>query len=216
MLAILSILIMLALGYAYLVEGLFTGFLMFCNVFLAGLIAFNFWEPLANQMDMLFLGSFLHGYEDWIALTGIFCLSLGLLRTLTHSLDNTLIEFDEHLQKAGGAIFGLVTGYLVAGFLICVLQTLPWHEKFLLFEPRLDPNQGPLGRVFPPDRVWLALMYRAGAEPFTNSEGLETFDQAGNFELRYQRHRRYNESRDPLPYTGEFDRELRRIPGASR
>jgi hypothetical protein len=59
-------------------------------------------------------------------------------------------------------------------------------------------------------------MHRAGAEPFTNSEGMETFDQGGSFEMRYQRYRRYNESRDPLPYTGEFERELGKIPGVLR
>jgi hypothetical protein len=210
MLAFLSVLIILAMGYAFLVEGLFTAFLMFCNVFLSGLIAFNFWEPLADQLDMMSAGTFFHGYEDWLALTLLFCVSLGILRTLTNTLDNTLIEFDEVIQRAGGAFFGLMTGYLLAGFLVCLLETLPWQEKFLSFEPRLDPNQGALGRVLPPGRVWLALMHRAGAVAFTNSEGEQTFDQYGTFELRFQRYRRYNESREAIPYGNEFEHEIHR------
>ena len=53
-LALLTIVLMVAVGYAYLREGLLTAFTMFCNVFLAGLIAFNFWEPVASLIEPIF------------------------------------------------------------------------------------------------------------------------------------------------------------------
>jgi hypothetical protein len=211
MLSFLTILLMVALGYAFLVEGIFTACLMCCNVFFAGLIAFNFWEPIANQLDTLFARSFMEGYEDWLTLVLLFALSLALLRTITNTLDNTLIEFDEYMQRIGGAIFGVVTGYLVSGFLICVLQTLPWHENFMNFDPILNANEGPLARLFPPDRVWLALMHRAGEVPLSAGDD-QTFDKFGTFELRYGRFRRFGESRPAYPYGGEFERELGRMP----
>src|SRR5947209_13108531 len=115
MLGFCTIVIMLAIGYAYLTEGMFTGFLMCVNVLIAGLVAFNFWEPLAAAMASGFQGGFLAGYEDMLALAVLFCGTLGALRTLTNNLTNTRIEFHEALQAAGGAFFGMLTGYLTAG-----------------------------------------------------------------------------------------------------
>src|SRR6266852_4062581 len=63
LLGFLTIAITLALAYAYYREGLFTAFTMFCNVFLGGLIAFNFWEPLAALLEPILAGTFLRGYE---------------------------------------------------------------------------------------------------------------------------------------------------------
>jgi hypothetical protein len=210
-LTFLTILIMLILAYIYLVDGLATAFTMFCNVFLAGLIAFNFWEPLADLLEPAFARSFFAGYEDALCLVILFSLTLGLLRLVTNSLSFAAIYFHPLLQNIGGAFSGLATGYLISGFLICVFQTLPWHERFMGFQPECDPKEPGLRQVLPPDRVWLALMHRAGLGPFAWGDK-PTFDPEATFELRYARFRRYGDSRAPLPYHGEFDKELRRSP----
>src|SRR5260370_33595967 len=84
------------------------------------------------------------------------------------------IEYPRALLRGGAVAFGLVTGYLVSGFLVCVLQTLPWHQNFMGFQyPQEYAKDYPtpaLRKVLPPDRVWLALMHRAGAYAFANSE----------------------------------------------
>jgi len=226
LLGILTLLFMLLVGYAYLREGVFTAFTMCCNVFIAGLVAFNFWEPLADMLDPTFGGSVLHGYEDAIVLVLLFIVTLGVLRSITNLLSRTQIRFPVGFQQGGGAFFGLITGYLISGFLVCVFQTLPWHENFMNFSPRRDAGtDGPLRRILPPDRVWLALMHRAGAYALSNDEdpkttGKEasgdryvhkyvTFDKYGTFEQRYARYRRYNDSRDASKYSGELDQELR-------
>lgn len=200
MLIVLTILIIAAVGYAFFVEGLFTAFVMFCNVFAAGLVAFNFWEPIAEAIGGL------GGYEDSLVLVLLFSLTLGLLRLTTHNIATNLIEFNFLMDKIGGALFGLATGYLISGFLACVFQTLPWHEKFMQFDYEVKPNEG-MRRIFPADRMWLALMRRAGAEPFATDEG-KTFDPFGTFELRYARYRRYADDREPLSYQGEFENEI--------
>jgi hypothetical protein len=64
-------------------------------------------------------------------------------------------------------------------------------------------------------------MRHAGAYPLSGTEDnpeaesafdrSATFDRHGTFELRYQRYRRHTASRPaPMPYQGEFDRELKR------
>jgi hypothetical protein len=212
MLVFLTILVMLLVAYAYLVEGLFTASLMFVNTFLAALLAFNFYEPLADQLESL---DALGGYEDAICLISIFSLVLILLRTITNYFADTLMDFPEIVQRAGGAIFGLLTGYLICGFLLCVLETLPWDENFMGYEGKADPAADAIRRYFPPDRVMMALMHRAGASTFDNRDDHLYNRAGGTFELRYARFRRYSE-RDkrttPRPYSGEFDPKKNLIP----
>ncbi len=221
LLGFLTVLIMVFVAYAYLREGLFTACTMAINVLLAGLVAFNFWEPLAALLDPMLAGSFLHGYEDAFCLVLLFSLVLGLLRALTNNLAGTRVQFEGWLQTGGGFLFGLLTGYLVSGFLICTFQTLPWHENFMFFEPKYEAGPEHLVRhVLPPDRVWLALMHRAGAYALSHREDPRmssspsyydryvTFDKYGSFEMRYARYRRYGDNREPLPYLGEFDQQV--------
>jgi hypothetical protein len=215
MLAFLSVLMVLALGYAYLVEGIFTAFLMCCNVTASGLVAFNFWEPVANQMESMFRGTFLQGYEDALSLVLLFTATLGALRVITNNLTNTRIEFDERVQGIGGAIFGMATGYLTAGFLACVLQTMPFQLNFMGFDARYDSQQGSMRRVLPSDRVWLAMMHYAGARPFSTGEYEPTFDQSGTFELRYARYRRFTDDGGPRAYGGELEQEMRARPSSA-
>ncbi len=186
MLEFLTIIVMGLLAYAYLVEGTFTAFVMCCNVMFAGIIAFNFWEPLASLLEPGMGG---YGYEDFLCLIVIFTLALGALRTITNLLCPTEVEFPPQIQRPGGALFGLLTGYLVCGFLVCALQTLPWHENFMHFKYYADPNAEAARRFLPPDRVWLSTMHRLGVGPLAT--GGETFDKNGDFEMRYARHRRY-------------------------
>ncbi len=206
MLGFFTILMMLGVAYAYLREGLLTAFAMLVNVILAGTIAFNFFEPLANMMEPTLSNTFFAGYEDAVCLIGIFAITLGILRTVTNSISATLVQFPAPLQRPGGAIVGLAVGYFTAGFLICVLQTLPWHQNFMSFEWEVKGGAADaIRRLLPPDRVWLALMHRAGAYPFSNQEeakGKEinslydkykTFDPEGVFELNYARYRRFND-----------------------
>jgi hypothetical protein len=211
---------MLLVGYAYLREGMFTAFSMCCNVFLSGLVAFNFWEPLATSLEPTLSGTPLQGYEDAFFLMLLFSFTLGVLRVTTNSLSRTHVRFPTGLQQSGGAVFGLLTGYLLSGFLICTLQTLPWSQSFMGFNPRLEPGSS-IRRILPPDRVWLALMRRAGGYAFLNDEDPKTagkqpegdtyifkaatFDKYGTFEQRYARYRRYKDGGETGKYSGEFD-----------
>ena len=151
-LGFLTVLIMGGVTYAFWREGLLTALTAACNVFLAGLVAFAFWEPIADQMGLALANSFLHGYEDAVCLVTLFALTLALLRYLTNNLANAHLEYHPVLRQAGTVVFGLITGYLASGFLVCVLQTLPWQVNFLQFDYHADKTP----RVLPPDHVWLA------------------------------------------------------------
>jgi hypothetical protein len=219
MLAIFTLIIMAVVAVAQYRNALFLTLTMLLQVLIAGFVAFGFWEPIADELDAFFRNGPLSGYEDCMALTGLFVVTLGLLRLVTNRLNKQLIDFPNAMQHAGGPVIGLVIGYLVAGFLICVFQTLPLDESFLGFTPRNEKE--PLLRSYlPADRVWLAIMRRAGAYPLcamednpsgeTLYERYATFDRDGTFELRYLRYRRHSDIRPPLAYEGEFEKELGR------
>jgi hypothetical protein len=227
MLMVLTVLVMLVVAYCFWREGLLTACTTCINVLIAGLVAFNFWEPIADLLDPLFQETILAGYEDALCLVGLFALTLGLLRWATNSLAGRQLEYHPVLDQGGRVAVGLLTGYLIAGFLVCVLQTLPLPDDFAQFDPGFDPNEAPGVRHFlPPDHVWLAMMRHAGSysfpffedeefekqngrEPDTLAERYITFDKYATFELRYLRYRRYNGSPDsPMKYRGELDREV--------
>lgn len=225
MLVLFTLIVIGIVAFMQYRNGLFTSAAMIVQVLLAGLVAFGFWEPIADELDASFFNSPLDGYQDCIVLIGLFCVTLGVLRLVTNRLNKAMIDFNWTLQQIGGPAAGLVTGYLLSGFLVCVFQTLPVEESFLGFSMR-KPDEPGLRRFLPADRVWLALMRHAGAYPLAWSEPKEdtgkkdeeknafdfweTFDREGTYELRYSRYRRHTDQRGPLTYQGEFDRELGR------
>jgi len=212
-----SIVVILAVAYSQYSNGLFHAVAMLVAVLLSGLMAFNLWEPAADVLELSLQRGSLAGCEDMLALTLIFGVTLFLLRlAIFNYLAPELIEQHGHLQFLGAGAVGLLTGYLVTGFLVCVMETLPLDEHFLGFEPRSDA-EGALRSFLPPDRVWLAMMRQAGRSSFSwkedptppePSDRFLTFDRYGTFEMRYARYRRNTEARGPMPYMGEFDREL--------
>jgi uncharacterized membrane protein required for colicin V production len=193
MLLLLTLAVMLGVGYAFFREGLLTAVTTLVNVVLAGLVAFNFFEPLADSIEPTLQGSPLAGFEDGASLFGLFALTLGVLRLVTNNLANREIELPPLPQQIGAVGVGLLAGYLVAGFLLCMAQTMPVAEHFLGFEAQVESSRPAFRRLVPPDRVWLAMMYRAGRGPLSQSEAA-TFDPEGTFELRYSRLRRVKEA----------------------
>jgi hypothetical protein len=200
MLAAFTIVVVLAVAYAFFLQGLLTAFAMLVNVFIAGLVAFNFWEPIAAELDQSLHGTFVEGYEDWICMIGLFCVTLTVLRLITNVIAANEPEVQPIVQQGGAAVCGALTGYLTAGFIICAMQTLPLSADFLGFNSKVEYVSG-VRRFLPSDRVWLALMQRGSLGPLsTDGDG---FDPRGYFELGYQRHRRYSAGSDPKRYRGE-------------
>src|ERR1700689_4809964 len=131
-----TLVVMLAVAYTQHNGGLFGSCAMLIKVFVSGLIAFGFWEPIADSLDPGLRTTFLAGCEDMIVLTLLFGVSLFLLRLATNYLAPDMIVEHGTVQHLGAGVVGLVTGYFVAGFMICVLETLPLDVHFMDFTPR--------------------------------------------------------------------------------
>ncbi|HVS34928.1 MAG TPA: CvpA family protein [Gemmataceae bacterium] len=193
-LAALSIVIMAGITYAFWREGLMTAVTMAVNVVLSGLIAFAFYEPIAGMLADGFSGSFLAGYEDAVSLLVLFAASLGVLRLVVNNLSNAHLEHHMAVRQGGIVLFGIITGYLTSGFLLCVLQTLPWQHDFLGFDYQVPKSGGTIRSVLPPDHVWLAMMQWT----------MPDFDKDGRFEAAYAHYRRLGDNGEPEKYMGEF------------
>lgn len=206
-LTVVSFLLILIVAYSFWREGILTAFCMFINTFVAGLLAFNFFEPVADVLEGYCTG-FLEGMEDFLALILLFCAALAGLRWLTNQVVNTMVEYPPLLQQIGAGVFGALTGYLIAGFLVCAMETLPWEESFLSFDSKVAKTADTEGirRYLPADRVWLALMRRAGLQGFSRGDDSKTatFDYHGLYTQRYARYRRYTDTREAMPYHREL------------
>ena len=65
---------------------------MFFNVVFGGLIAFNFYEPLARLIDSTGIP---WGFSDTLSLLSIFCLAVMLLRMTTETLAPAMVRFPD-------------------------------------------------------------------------------------------------------------------------
>ncbi len=86
---IICVLILL-MTYAVSSEGLWGAALMFFNVVFSGLIAFNFYEPLARLIDSTGIG---WGFSDTLSMLLIFCVATMLLRMTTETLRRRWSDF---------------------------------------------------------------------------------------------------------------------------
>jgi hypothetical protein len=193
MVLIFAVLIMIAVAYSQIREGILTAVTTLFNVLLAGLVTFMFFEPLAEELGKMIAGSAFDQMEDALAMFVLFAAALGGLRLTTNNLANQDLEMPALPQQIGTGIIGLIAGYFLAGFLLVMVSTLPVNEKFMGYEATVEDGEPALRRYLPPDRVWLALMQHAG-KPAGLGYGGKTFDPEGTFALRYAKKRRIKDT----------------------
>jgi len=174
------LLIVVAVAWSLMREGLWGACLIFIETLFAILLAFNFMAFLGGQIEKI---EFLKGFAFFIPLTLVFCVALTGLRMLEMKICPELVRFPYMLHKGGGLFFGFLTGWFMAGFMLVAAQTVP-------LSPTLGFGYTPEGRAFfgaGIDRQCLGMMQHAveatfdlsreeGAETrFTNSEESEQF-----------------------------------------
>ena len=118
--------LILLLTYALSSEGLWGAALMFFNVVFGGLIAFNFYEPLAKLIDSTGIG---WGFSDTLSLLSIFFVSVMLLRMTTETLAPAMVRFPVPIYHAGRVFFALATSLVTMSILVLAFHTAPVHKK---------------------------------------------------------------------------------------
>lgn len=131
----------------------------FLAVLLSGLLAMNFFEPLADLLDD---ASFIGERADMIALLGLFGVLLTLARLAAERLQPTFISMHGLAYDASRWGFGFLTAYATAAILLTALHTAPLPREFWGFRP----ERRNLFDFAAPDRQWLGFVQHVTEKPF--------------------------------------------------
>jgi hypothetical protein len=165
-------------------NGLWSNALMLVNVLTAGLLAFNYFEPLAEWLERQWPS--LNYVWDFVSVWLIFIVAMVALRAATDYMSNIKVRFLLPVDRAGGYILALWVSWVTVSFTTATLHTAPLARNFLGFQPA--PEDKMLGG-FPPDRIWLAWVRSESMGSLCRLERLNPFDPLADFVLRYGKRR---------------------------
>jgi hypothetical protein len=159
-------------------EGLWGAALMFFNVVFSGMIAFNFYEPLAKVIDGTGIG---WGFSDTLALLGIFIVSLLLFRMTTETIAPAMVRFPPPVYHAGRLIFALGTSLVTVAIILLAFHTAPVHKK--IFGAITYDYKPPFGIGL--DHHWLGFFQYTTGEVFARHDSgardpFRTYGKSGN------------------------------------
>jgi hypothetical protein len=196
MLTLVLLLIFLIVAAAAWFQGLWNSVVTLINLFLAMMLAFNFFEPLADMIDKRD-ASYTY-LVDFLVLWGLFVVSFGLLRIMTDMLSRKRVGFDFWTETVGRSVMALWVAWLFVGFVCASMHTAPLGPHPLGFQE--TPTSGNfLGMA--PGRQWLAFMQSRSRGAFSRGESdpnypnweedgkKRVFDPESRFILKYYQRR---------------------------
>lgn len=149
MIDVLLLLIVAGVAWCVASDGAWGAGLTFLSVLFGGLLAMNFFEPLATVLTNSMEGMGM--YWDFISLVGLFGVFTTLLRFGGEQISPIQIELDGPVYQGTRWTFSLLTGYVTMAILLTALHTAPLPREFLSFKPERDN----FFNVLAPDRQWL-------------------------------------------------------------
>jgi len=144
-------------------EGPWGAALVFLSVIFSGLLAMNYFELLAMQLDTALPA----GYSDIVSLIGLFVGLVFLFRVLTEKISPVEIELPAPVFQGGRWAFAALTGYTTMAFLLTALHTAPLPREFAGFRP----ERKNFFDAAAPDRQWLGLTQHISEHAMYNSVG---------------------------------------------
>jgi hypothetical protein len=145
-------------------EGLWGNAVLLINVITAGLLAMNFFEPVANWLEGL-LPSFTYAC-DFLALWGLFGALMLVFRLGADYLSRVKVRFLKIADQIGSIALACWIGWVMVCFTAMSLHTAPMAKNFL--GGSFQPEQ----RMFfgqAPDRQWLGFTQKMSKGAFARS-----------------------------------------------
>jgi len=132
-------------------EGIWGSAITFLSVVFAGLIAMNFFEPVAGMLDAQ-VPSWRNRF-DFIALVGIFAIVVSVMRELAARIAPVSIEVHPYFYQGGRWGFAAATGYVTVAILLTAIHTvnIPYRAYW-----GFRPEGKNLMEISAPDRQWIA------------------------------------------------------------
>ncbi|MCG6158356.1 CvpA family protein [Rubinisphaera margarita] len=155
-------------------EGAWGAALTFLSVLFAGIIAMNYFEPLAEAMSgSLGLGPSWQNRWDFLSLMLLFIGFTFVFRLGSEQILPVAVEVHPLAFDGVRWFAGVMTGYLTAAFILTTLHTAPVPLNYVGFEPERDNLLG----MAAPDRQWLGFVQYMTEKPLTRP-GNHIFDGA--------------------------------------
>lgn len=146
-------------------EGMWSNAIRLVNLVTAGLLAMNFYEPIARWLEGM-LPSFTF-MLDYIVLWGLFAILVVILREVTAYVSQVKVRFLKIADRIGSIVLSVVIGCVMVAFTMAALHTAPLGRSFLYdgFKP-----EDKMLMSTAPDRQWLFFMGRAASGAFCRSD----------------------------------------------
>ncbi len=154
-LIVITALFVLGIALFQATQGLFSALIMSILTILCTVLAFNFYEPLAEAL----LYTRQPATADAIMLVAMFVVPLLVLRICCDKLLSRNVVLNVWVSRIGGGVLGLITGMVIVGVLVVAVQMLPTTESFLYYRP-YDGSLKRVARLAPfyPDEFTVGLV----------------------------------------------------------
>lgn len=154
-------------------EGAWGAGFIFVSVLLAGLLAMNYFEPLATFLtnNISSSGAWSRRWDS-IALIGLFIAFIFLFREITVRIAPTYMQVHPLVHEIARWGFGAMTGYIAMAFLLTALHTTPLPREFAGF----TPERNNLFSAVAPDRQWLGFTQYVSEKSMRNGAVGHLFD----------------------------------------
>ncbi len=154
-LILLATILILAIAFYQVVQGLFSAMITAILTVLSAALAFTYYEPLAEA----YLYTRQPAYAEAVSLVGLFVVPLIAVRVVLDRLFHGNVVMGTWADRIAGGAVGLFTGMVQVGVLLIALQMLPIGGWFMYYKPFTDSLQRDQ-RVWPfcPDEFTLGLI----------------------------------------------------------
>lgn len=156
--ALLAIVVLVTFFVAQ--DGPWNAILTMFSVIFSGLLAMNFFEPLASFLAKQ--NDWLKDRADFLCLVGLFALFTFLMRLGLEQVAPTNLDLPDIAYRIGQWGFGFATGYITMAILLTALHTAPMPRKFLGFSPERKNFLG----MTAPDVQWLGFTQHVTSSVF--------------------------------------------------
>ena len=164
-------------------EGMWSNAITLINIVTAGLLAVNFFEPLARKLSDWQPS---YGYLwDFISLWALFCVFMLIFRILTDTLSRVKVRFLKIADRIGSGVLSALIGWVMICFIMLTLHTAPLSKTFLFdgFQPQESMILG-----LAPDRKFLGFVQMTSKGVYARSTE-NPFDPSNKFITTYETRR---------------------------
>ena len=162
---------------------------MLINVIIAGLLAMNFWEPLATLFQQTAPGAAF--WVDSFLLLTLFAVFLMILRTATDYISRQPIAFPKWVDLGGGFLASAITGFIVYCFLGTAIATAP-------LPPAENSTSSDLKLMWPSFVQRLSLGTLQGFTASDDPYGEHVFDPKAEFVFKHTERQKLYASPDSV------------------